>query len=105
MRTLSRWWTGLSPRRRVLLGAVALLVTAVGIVAGVRVPRGEPGPADTAALIDQLRADGIDLTYHPDDRTLRASGHHAPSVTIGNHTTSTHSRHNASEGGLEPGNR
>src|ERR1700690_687042 len=44
MRTLSRWWTGLSPRRRVLLGAVALLVTAVGIVAGVRVPRGEPEP-------------------------------------------------------------
>ncbi len=44
MRTLSGWWTGLSPRRRVLLGAVALLVTAVGIVAGVRVPRGEPEP-------------------------------------------------------------
>jgi len=44
MRTLSRWWTGLSPRRRVLLCAVALLVTAVGIVAGVRVPHGEPEP-------------------------------------------------------------
>ena len=41
------------------------------------------GPADTAALIDQLRADGIVLTYDPDDRTLRAGGHDAPSVTIG----------------------
>ena len=44
MRTLSRWWTGLSPRRRVLLGGVALLVSAAGIAAGVLVPRGEPVP-------------------------------------------------------------
>ena len=41
------------------------------------------GPDDTAALIDQLRADGVVLTYDPDDRTLRAGGHDAPSVTIG----------------------
>jgi triacylglycerol lipase len=45
MRTLSGWWTGLSPRRRVLIGGVALLVAAAGIVAGVLVPRGEPVPA------------------------------------------------------------
>ncbi len=44
MRTPFRWWTGLSPRRRILLGAVALLVAATGIVAGVGVPRGEPEP-------------------------------------------------------------
>jgi site-specific DNA recombinase len=42
------------------------------------------GPADAAAMIDQLRAGGIVLTYHPDDRTLRAVGHDAPGVTIGN---------------------
>jgi hypothetical protein len=41
------------------------------------------GPADTAALIDQLRVGGIVLTYDPDDRTLRAGAHDAPSVTIG----------------------
>jgi hypothetical protein len=41
------------------------------------------GPADTAALIDQLRADGVVLTCDPGDRTLRADGHDAPSVTIG----------------------
>ena len=40
------------------------------------------GPADTAALIDQLRAGGIVLTYDPDSRTLRAGDHEAPSVTI-----------------------
>jgi hypothetical protein len=39
------------------------------------------GPASAAALIDQLRADGVVLTYHPDDRTLRAGDHDLP-VTI-----------------------
>ena len=38
-------------------------------------------PADAAALIDQLRADGIVLTYHPDDRTLRVADHDV-AVTI-----------------------
>jgi hypothetical protein len=41
------------------------------------------GPVGTAALIDQLRADGVVLTYDPQDRTLRAGGHDAPCVTIG----------------------
>ena len=40
------------------------------------------GPDDTADLIDQLRAGGIVLTYHPDDRTLHASDQDAP-VIIG----------------------
>jgi len=44
MRTLARWWTGLSPRRRVLLCGVALLALAVGIAAALLVPRGEPEP-------------------------------------------------------------
>jgi triacylglycerol lipase len=39
-----RWWTGLSPRRRMLLGGVGLLVAAAGVVAGVLVSRGEPEP-------------------------------------------------------------
>ena len=43
------------------------------------------GPADTAALIDQLRADGVVLTYDPDDRTLRAGAcavrHHRQDAT------------------------
>jgi hypothetical protein len=41
------------------------------------------GPAETADLIDQLRATGTVLTYDPDARTLRADGRYAPSVTIG----------------------
>jgi hypothetical protein len=40
------------------------------------------GPA-AAVLIGQLHADGIVLTYDPDDRTLRAGDQDAPSVTIG----------------------
>ena len=42
------------------------------------------GPDDTAGLIDQLHADGVVLTYDPDDRTLRVDGQDALSVTIGN---------------------
>jgi hypothetical protein len=41
------------------------------------------GPADTAALIDQLRAGGVVLTYDPGSRTPRAGGHDALSVIIG----------------------
>jgi hypothetical protein len=41
------------------------------------------GPDGTAALIDQLRASRTVLTYDPQDRTLRAGGRDALSVTIG----------------------
>jgi len=50
---------------------------------GNRSPAQVMGPASTAALIDQLRADGVVLTYDPQDRTLRTDGHDALSVTIG----------------------
>jgi site-specific DNA recombinase len=50
------------------------------------------GPDGTAALIDQLRADGTVLTYDPDGRTLRAGGHDASAVTIGTDAVGTHSR-------------
>jgi site-specific DNA recombinase len=43
------------------------------------------GPADTAALIDRLRADGVVLTYDPGNRTLRAGD--TPSVTVGRAVT------------------
>ena len=42
------------------------------------------GPADTAGLIDRMRADGLVLTYDPDDQTLRAGSLDAPPVTVGN---------------------
>jgi len=48
------------------------------------------GPADTAVLIDQLRADGTVLTYDPDNQTLRTGD--APSVTVGGDAIGTHSR-------------
>jgi len=41
------------------------------------------GPANTAALIDELRARGVVLTYNPDDRTLRPGVHNALAVAIG----------------------
>ena len=40
-------------------------------------------PAQITDLIDQLRADGVVLTYDPQDRTLRADGHDTLSVTVG----------------------
>jgi len=48
------------------------------------------GPDGTAALIDRLRADGVVLTYDPDDRALRAGD--APSVTIGRDATDVRPR-------------
>lgn len=44
MRTPFRWWSGFSPRRRVLLGGLVLFVAATGIAAGVLMSRGEPEP-------------------------------------------------------------
>jgi hypothetical protein len=46
-------------------------------------PSGSVRPAGTAALIDQLRADGVVLTYDLHDRTLRTDGHDRLSVTSG----------------------
>jgi site-specific DNA recombinase len=68
------------------LAALAILLPGLAGIPG-RGNRGlaqVTGPGDTGALIDQLRADGIILTYDPDRRTLRAGDHDAPSVTIGN---------------------
>jgi site-specific DNA recombinase len=50
-----------------------------------RRPARVTGSASTAALIDQLHADGVVLTYDPQDRTLRADGHDTLSITIGKH--------------------
>jgi hypothetical protein len=40
-------------------------------------------PNETAALIDQLRAAGITLTYDPGTRTIRTSDSSIAAVTIG----------------------
>lgn len=39
-----RWWTGLSPRRRFLLGTAALLAAVVAVAAGVGTSQTAPGP-------------------------------------------------------------
>jgi site-specific DNA recombinase len=44
---------------------------------------GITAPAQIADLIEQLRADGVVLTYDPQDRTLRADGRDTLSVTTG----------------------
>jgi hypothetical protein len=63
------------------LAAIGILLASPA--AGNRGPAQVTGPADTAALIQQLRANGVVLTYDPDDLTLRAGGHHPLSVAIG----------------------
>ena len=42
MRNPLRRWTGLSPRRRILLGGLALAVAVAGVIAGIQVSRGQP---------------------------------------------------------------
>src|SRR5215469_13692148 len=44
VRSPLRWWTGLSPRRRLLLGGLALVSAAVAVVIGVQVSGGQPEP-------------------------------------------------------------
>jgi hypothetical protein len=63
------------------LAAIGILLASPA--AGNRGPAQVTGPADTAALIQQLRANGVVPTYDPDDLTLRADGHHPLSVAIG----------------------
>lgn len=69
------------------LAAIAILLAGPPAIPphGNRRPARVTGPASTAALIDQLHADGAVLTYDPQDRTLRVGGHGALSVTIGKH--------------------
>jgi site-specific DNA recombinase len=67
------------------LAAIAILLAdqAVALARGSRDPARVTGPASTAALIDRLRASGVVLAGDPQDKTLRADGHDALSVTIG----------------------
>ena len=67
------------------LAAIAILLTDPPETPGRRNrrPAQVTGPTSTAALIDQLHADRIVLTYDPQDRTLHAGGRDALSVTIG----------------------
>jgi hypothetical protein len=67
------------------LAAIAILLAGPAALPGHgnRGPAQLTGPDGTAALIGQLRTGGTVLTYDSDDRTLRACGHDAPSVTIG----------------------
>jgi hypothetical protein len=67
------------------LAAIAILLASQAAPPGRnnRSPGLVTRPADAAALIDRLRADGVVLTYDPQDKTLRTGGHDALSVTIG----------------------
>jgi hypothetical protein len=65
------------------LAAIAILLAGGGNAADRARQVKTTAPAQTADLIDQLRADGTVLTYDPDGQTLRAGGHDTPSVTIG----------------------
>ncbi len=69
------------------LAAIAILLAGPPATParGNRSPAQVTGPTRTAALIDQLRSDGVVLTFDPQDRTLRVGGHDALPVTIGTH--------------------
>ena len=64
------------------LAALAILLVGDGTPDRAR-RAGITAPAEVADLIDQLRADGVVLTYVPHDQTLHASGHDPLYVTIG----------------------
>ena len=64
------------------LAAVAILLTTGGQSGGNGTAQ-VTAPAETADLIDWLRASGAVLTYDPDTRTIRASGSDPVAVTAG----------------------
>ena len=68
-----------------VLATIAILLVGQTVMPGRgnRDPGQMTGLVDTATLIDRLRADGVVLTYDPQDQTLRAGGHDTLSVTIG----------------------
>jgi hypothetical protein len=45
--------------------------------------RPRPSRSIPGSSTEQLRGSGAVLTYDPDTRTIRASGHHAVAVTTG----------------------
>jgi hypothetical protein len=84
--TAPRGPAGPAVRRYLLAGLhlAALAILLVGDGTPDRARRaGITAPAEVADLIDQLRADGVVLTYVPHDQTLHASGHDPLYVTIG----------------------
>jgi site-specific DNA recombinase len=71
---------------------IILAASAGNTGGGNRGPAQVTGPADAAALIDQLRSGGIVLTYHPDDRTLHAADDDARRASPSATTNDTRTR-------------
>jgi len=63
------------------LAAVAILLASGGQAQGSDTAQ-ITDPAETACLIDQLRAAGVSLTYDPDTRAVRTDGNSAVAVTV-----------------------
>jgi site-specific DNA recombinase len=63
------------------LAAVAILLASGGQAQGSDTAQ-ITDPAETACLIDQLRAAGVSFTYDPDTRTIRTDGNSAVAVTV-----------------------
>ena len=64
------------------LAALAILLASDGEAQGSGTPQ-VSAPAETAGLIDQLRASGAVLTYDPHTRTIRADASDPVAVTAG----------------------
>jgi len=79
-----RWWTGLSRRRRILFGALALVVTAAAAVTGALVPGGAPQaiPGRTGAVLLVPGYGGSVTALDELAARIRASGRTATVVAL-----------------------
>jgi triacylglycerol lipase len=79
-----RWWTGLSPRRRILLGALALVVAVAAVVTGALVSGGAPEaiPGRPGAVLLVPGYGGSTTSLNELAAQIRASGRTATVVTL-----------------------
>ena len=103
------WWTGLSSRRRALLGGLALVVSVLAAGAGLRLSRGQPQPVPGRPAGRGAARSRVRRGHHVAGRAGRAGQGHRPDGDRGAAGGQRHGRPDGAGPGArrlrEPGDR